>query len=264
MFAKLASGLKNYLSNLYYAVRIKKQLENAFPKNSKKKLDRSYVICDPVFNVENGFGLAVFASSIGLAKKLNATPIFLYEKDFNKKELNKLYCKILGPFETVSVEEMLRTSKVKKTVSFKNLSIKKIYNYNYKGIKVGRCIYDSCIWKKKYTVTNYNNLKQIAFLGIKYFEAIKKICENYKIIAGFFTHTTGIQSGIPLRFLLSKKIPVFCSYGNMKNFQRINYINKKLSFVTVPGSVSLNEIKHCLKDRLCIEEAKKYFEKITK
>ena len=48
-------------------------------------------------------------------------------------------------------------------------------------------------------------------------EATNQIKEKYDIVAGYFTHLTGVYNGAPLRFLINNQVPIYSSVGGLGN-----------------------------------------------
>lgn len=221
------------------------------------------MLCDPIYNPEKGFGLASLFSAFALCQKNRARPIFLYEKIYNKKELNNLFCILFKPFKCLSVQELVSKKverEVEKIIHSENNKTS-IYNWKYKRIKIGRCLWDEIIWNKSYTVKiadcHYPEKTKL----YNYIAATEKILSKYNIVAGFFTHTSGVASGVPLRLLLASNIKVYSSYGSIKHFQQIKYENGT-NHVTVPGSISKKEFLRWRKNKKIIKKALEFTESI--
>lgn len=243
----------NFLFTFFRLYKITKALRKkpAFPAR--------FILCDPIYHPEKGFGLASLLSAFALCQKNKAKPIFLYEKKYNKKELNNVFCICFRPFKCMSVEELVSKSEEENVkIKIQNENLKKsIFNWTYKKIKLGRCLWDEIIWNKNYTVENEDQSIPEKEKLYKYIAATEKIISQFNLVAGFFTHTSGVASGVPMRLLLDKNVRIYTSYGSIRNFQPIKYEDKN-GHVTVPGSITKKEFIKWGKNPKIVKEALNY------
>jgi len=187
----------------------------------------------------------------------------LYEKKHNKKELQKWFCNFFRPFQCLSIEEMCsddEKNRFSQKLAQQN-SNRSLYEWKYRGLYLGRCLWDEIIWNKKFTVENEAEILEAKEKLCRYLAASVNIIKRYNIVAGFFTHTSGIASGIPLRLLLNKKIPVWASYGSLSTFQRLKYEGNH-GFVTIPGSITRKAYEQGLRNKNCLRKAARFTENI--
>jgi len=215
-----------------------------------------YLLCDPIFNVHKPFSFCTMFSAFALARKLNATPLFFYERNINKSELG-IYRFLNLP--SISVEELLNKN-IKKVAIRKPSSLKKIYKYLIDGIPVGRCIWDEVIWNKQCTIKKITHAMPSIKRAEKYYNATKKIISSKNVIGGFFTHTTGIMSGIPIRVLMANGIDVFSGYGNLSKIKKLKKFDTKSGYVRPATDVNKKIFnKYCNQNHL--KNAALFFQK---
>ena len=221
------------LVRLSLLVIAKKILQSVKPDSNR------FILCDPIFNPHKSFSFCCLFSSFSLAAKMNAKPLFLYERKINKKELG-MY-RILNN-QTISVEEVI--SEVKGIPAFKKPgSLSKVYTYTIGGLPVGRCIWDEALWNKKSTLLKVEDAIPSIKRATSYYYATKQILQSKNIVGGFFTHTTGVMSGISIRVLLANKIPIFSAYGSISHFKKTDYFDSKTGYVKIPTAVSRDFLK---------------------
>ena len=217
----MIKNIKKFYINFCLLYKAKNILKNIKPWEAK------YLLCDPIFNVHKPFSFCPMFSAFALARKLNATPLFFYERNINKSELG-IYRFLKLP--SISVEELLNEN-IKKVAIKRPSSLKKIYKYFIGGIPVGRCIWDEVIWNKQCTIKKITDAMPSIKRAERYYEATKKIISSKNIVGGFFTHTTGIMSGIPIRVLMANGIDVYSGYGNLLKIKKLKSFNTKNGYV---------------------------------
>jgi len=222
-------------------------------KSSRERI----LLCDPIFHPEKAFSFCALFSILRLCGELQAQPLFLYEKRKNIKELG--WYRLLAGIHTTSVEDILRG--IPPDESRQPSSLAAVYNYKIRSLPIGRCLWDECIWNKKSTLRTPGEAKTEIGRAQAYFQATTRLLLQKNIVAGFFTHTTGVMSGVPLRILLRGGIPVYSSYGNLKAYKKYDYLNPKTGYLPPATAVSRDRLDTAMKIPGLLKKAKQFKEK---
>lgn len=215
------------------------------------------LLCDPIFHPGKAFSFCTFFSVLRLSAELQAKPLFLYEKTRNFKELG--WYRFFARIETTSVEKLLwgiAPGKIRQP-----FDLDSVYNYKISSLLIGRCLWDECIWNKKSTLRSPDEAKTEIARAHAYYLATKKLLRGKNIVAGFFTHTTGVMSGVPMRILLRENIPVYSGYGNLKNYKKYERLDQATGYLPPATSVSRDLLVATSRSPGFLKKAKEFKEK---
>ena len=158
-----------------------------------------------------------------LASAYKAKTIYLFESIPASYLYEKFVQDSFGSNIFLSVDEMTKPMigeiSEKAQAIFDSLEDPKdILSIRYRGTLIGSCIYDSYL-KYRYATIHFLDEDIIPYIvnAIKFIEATNQIKEKYDIVAGYFTHLTGVYNGAPLRFLINNQVPIYSSVGGLGN-----------------------------------------------
>jgi len=195
-----------------------------------------WILSEPVYEPETPWGFSQILSLRLLQSYYQAGILMYYPASHNAKEAKKSgFLRLLPGLNILVVPEIGPAAfyPKNKDAYFKVKMYQRV---------LGPLIWDSIITNRKVTPDDQQELREKLDLCRRLSVFTNHLLRNFKIVAGFFTHLNGVESGIPARALLDSQRPVVTLFGNPRfcrvHFQRPGPTN----YLKIPRAMRKREL----------------------